>query len=91
MYGNPVIVSTYVIVQGNCSIDFSILGSGQVEVTCGSPRDGFQFVMATEALRKFLQLGGQALTEMDALSEHEDAEREAEGRCELTAAGERSA
>ncbi len=67
MYGNPVIVSTYVIVQGSCSIDFSVLGSGQVE------------------------LGGQALTEMPALVEHEEAEREGKGRRELTAASERSA
>lgn len=88
MYGsNPVTVSTYVIVQESCPLTFDVMGGGQVEVTCGSPRDGFQFVVATEALREFVKLGSQALDEMDALPEQEKAEE----HCELATAGERSA
>ncbi len=87
MNGNPVTVSTYVIVQKGCPLAFSVMGSDQVEVTCGSPRDGFQFVMATEALRELVKLGSQVLIGMDVLLE----QGEVDEHRELTTAGKRSA
>ena len=67
-------VSTYVIVRNGCPVRFAVLGSGQVEVTCGEPRDGCQLLLDTAALRAFLAAGSAALVEMDARFERENAE-----------------
>jgi hypothetical protein len=85
MNGDHVNVSTYVILEEGCSLDFSVIGSGQVEVTCGSPLDGLQFILDPESLRQFLTLGSKALAEMDVLFEQEEAEREAEEHREVAA------
>jgi len=59
-------VSTNVIVKNGCPQRFTVLGSAQVEVTCGEPRDGCQPLLDAAALRAFLASGAAALTEMDA-------------------------
>jgi hypothetical protein len=60
-----VTVSSYVIIKDGCPIHFNILSRDQVEVVCDQPRDGFEFIMATETLRTFIKSGTQALAELD--------------------------
>ncbi len=67
LYSDQLNVSTYVILQDGCALTLSVLGSGQVEVTCGEPRDGCQLMLDADSLRRFLTLGAQALREMDDL------------------------
>jgi hypothetical protein len=66
-------VSTYVINDGGPQ-RFTVLGSGQVEVTCGEPRDGCQLLLDSAALRTFLAEGSAALAEMNACFEREIAD-----------------
>lgn len=66
LYGDQLNVSTYMIIKDGCPLTFSVLGSGQVEVTCGGPRDGCQLLLDADSLRRFLTLGSQALNDMDA-------------------------
>ena len=68
-------VSTYVIVKEGCPVRFCVLGSGQVEVTCGEPRDGCQLMLDAAALREFLAAGAAALTGMDERYERDNAEQ----------------
>jgi hypothetical protein len=65
LYGDQLNVSTYVILRDGCPLDFNVLGSGQVEVTCGGARDGCQLLLDSDSLRRFLASGTQALREMD--------------------------
>jgi hypothetical protein len=73
-----VIVSSYVVIEDNCPIRFNPLGGDQVEIVCGQPRDGFEFIMSTEALRTFVKLGTAALAEMDALASTDEVVGELE-------------
>lgn len=66
MVADQLDVSTYVIVMEGCPLRFCVMGSGQVEVTCGEPRDGCQLLLDARALREFLAAGTAALAEMDA-------------------------
>lgn len=66
LYGDPVTVSTYVILRDGCPVDFTVLGSNQVEVICGERRDGCEFLFDAESLRRFLEGGTAALRDMDA-------------------------
>lgn len=77
MVADQLDVSTYVIVKQGCPMRFSVMGGGQVEVTCGGPRDGCQLLLDTAALRHFLAEGAAALAEADAIAERELAEAEA--------------
>lgn len=74
MAADQVDVSTYVIVRDGCPLRFVVLGSGQVEVTCGEPRDGCQLLLDAAALRAFLAAGSAALAEMDTRYQRENAD-----------------
>lgn len=65
LYGDPLTVSTYVIVREGCPLTFSVLGSGQLEVTCGEIHDGCQLLFDAKSLRQFLKDGNAALRDMD--------------------------
>ncbi len=71
MYFEQLDVSTYVIVKAGCPLHFKVIGSGQVEVTYGEPRDGCQVLMEAEPFRMFLRAGADALREMDARFDRE--------------------
>jgi hypothetical protein len=64
-------VSTYVIVKAGCPLQIKVIGSGQVEITYGEPRDGCQTLMEAEPFRAFLRAGAEALREMDARFDRE--------------------
>jgi hypothetical protein len=66
MLGADLIVSSYVIVKEGCPIAFCVDTPDQVQVICGRlPSDAFEFVLQREALRAFVELGLEALAEMD--------------------------
>jgi hypothetical protein len=70
--GDPVTVSTYVILRKGSPVDFTVLGSDQVEVTCGERK--CEFLFDAESLRQFLEVGTAALRDMDARSATESAQ-----------------
>jgi len=66
MFGTDLIVSSYVVVREGCPVAFSVDSPDQVQVTCGrAPSDAFEFILEREALRAFVELGVEALHEMD--------------------------
>ena len=66
MLGANLVVSSYVIVREGCPVAFCVDSPDQVQVVCGRlPSDAFEFVLQREALRAFVELGQEALTEMD--------------------------
>jgi hypothetical protein len=57
-----------VVIREGCPVAMSIDNADQVQVTCGTVGvDAFEFVLAREALRAIVELGADALAEMDQL------------------------
>jgi hypothetical protein len=69
---NSLVVGSWVEIREGCPIRFEIGGSGVAFVHCGTQPDSFQFTLESEALRKFVGLGTDALREMDELYEREE-------------------
>lgn len=66
MLGQQLVVSSYVMIKKGCPLAITIDNTNQVTVLCGpTPDDGFEFVLEREALRTFVELGTDALQEMD--------------------------
>jgi uncharacterized protein (UPF0548 family) len=66
MLGANLVVSSYVIVREGCPVAISVDGPDQAQITCGTiPTDAFEFVLQREALRAIVELGVDALEEMD--------------------------
>jgi hypothetical protein len=73
MFGTDLVVSSYVIIREGCPVAISIDGPDQAQITCGTiPADAFEFVLQREALRAIVQLGTDALHEMDDLERTAD-------------------
>ena len=58
-------VSSYVIVRNGCPMRFRVNGDDDVEFSFGGQRDPFEFVFRAAALRLFLELGAEALGQME--------------------------
>ncbi|MBB4905602.1 hypothetical protein [Actinophytocola algeriensis] len=68
--GASLVVSSYVIIREGCPIAISVDGQDQAQITCGwVPSEAFEFVVAREALRALVEVGTDALREMDRLDE----------------------
>jgi hypothetical protein len=66
MLGASLVVSSYVIIREGCPIAISVDGPDQVQITCGwPPSETFEFTMSRQALRAIVELGVDALREMD--------------------------
>jgi hypothetical protein len=66
MLGTDLVVSSYVVIKHGCPVAMSVDSPDQVQVMCGrGPREAFEFVMEREALRAFVELGTDALRQMD--------------------------
>lgn len=89
MYGT-LVVNSWVGIHEGCDIKYSVNGSDGVHVTASGKAQPFEFFFDFEALRKFVELGGKALAEMEVLANQEEAEWDAE-RAKLDQAAERSA
>lgn len=66
MLGANLVVNSYVVIREGCPVAISVDGPDQAQITCGTiPSDAFEFVLQREALRAIVQLGADALQEMD--------------------------
>jgi len=71
MLGTSLVVSSYVIIKEGCPIAISVDGPDQAQITCGRvPTEAFEFVVQREALRALVEVGTDALLEMDRIDEH---------------------
>lgn len=67
MFGESLNVSAYVTVDQGCPVAISVQDPERVEIVCGwSPRHSFEWAMHREALRALVELGTDALEQMDA-------------------------
>ena len=72
MYGT-LIVNSWVGIHEGCDITYNVNGSDDVHVTVSGKAQPFEFFFQADALRKFVELGGKALAEIDALAIEDDA------------------
>lgn len=78
MLGEMLTVNAYVVVNQGCPVAMSVLSPDQVEIVCGAPRSqSFDWVMHREALRALVQLGTEALEQMDAALSAGEADSDA--------------
>lgn len=67
MFSQSLLSNTCVVVDQGCPVAMSVLSPEGVEIVCGSPRtQWFDLTMHREALRALVQLGTEALEQMDA-------------------------
>lgn len=66
MLGTSLVVSSYVIIREGCPIAVSVDTADQAQITCGwVPSEAFEFVVQREALRALVEVGTDALREME--------------------------
>ncbi len=90
MYGT-LVVNSWVGIHEGCDITYNLSGSDGVYVTVSGKAQPFEFFFDVAALRKFVELGGKALTEMAVPANQDEAEGDARERAERDQAAERSA
>jgi hypothetical protein len=57
-----------VVIREGCPVEMNVDNDNQVQVTCGTVgEDAFEFVLQREALRALVELGVDALAEIDRL------------------------
>lgn len=68
MLGPNLIVSSCVAIREGCPVEMNVDSTDQVQVTCGTVGvDAFEFILQREALRAIVELGTDALEEIDRL------------------------
>ena len=71
MLGERLTVGAYVVIRQGCPIAMSIDNHDQVQITCGTIGiDAFEFVTEVDALRAIVELGLDALEEIDRVRSH---------------------
>lgn len=74
MFGESLSVSAYVTVDQGCPVAISVQDPERVEIVCGwAPRHSFEWAMHREALRALVQLGADALEQMDAAAAEDES------------------
>lgn len=68
--GQNVVVNSWVSIEEGCPISCEVYGSGAARVLCG---DGFEVEIDSEALRELVRVGSEALRDMDARCDQEQA------------------
>ncbi|MPZ81404.1 MAG: hypothetical protein GEV28_13770 [Actinophytocola sp.] len=68
------VVSSWVGIRASCEMNYSINTCEDVDFMISGGNRTFEFAYTVDALRKFVELSGVALAEMDALRELEEAE-----------------
>lgn len=66
---DTLVVNSWVGIHEGCDINFRVHGSDDVYVTLSGGAVPFEFFFEAKTLRQFIELGGEALSEMAALSE----------------------
>lgn len=68
MLGTSLVVQSYVIINEGCPLAIAKEGTDHVQIRCGgSPNDTFEIVLQHGALRALVELGVDALREIDAV------------------------
>jgi hypothetical protein len=67
-------VGSWANVSSGCPMAFEVYGSDGAAVQLGDGRDDFALNFDADSLRQFLQLGGEALRDMDSRHEQEQAQ-----------------
>ena len=69
MLGTNLVVQSYVIINEGCPLAITAEGTDHVQIRCGgSTGDAFEIVVQRGALRALVELGVDALREIDAVS-----------------------
>jgi hypothetical protein len=69
MVGTNLVVQSYVIINEGCPLAITKEGTDHVQIRCGGTTgDAFEIVVQHGALRALVELGTDALREMDAVS-----------------------
>lgn len=69
MVGTNLVVQSYVIINEGCPLAITKEGTDHVQIRCGGTMgDAFEIVLQHEALRALVELGVDALREIDAVS-----------------------
>jgi hypothetical protein len=58
-------VSSWVAIRRGCPISYRVHADDDIEILCGSTRDGFEFTVDAETLREIVRVGTSALDEVD--------------------------
>ena len=58
-------VSSWVAIRRGCPISYRVNADDDIEILCGSPRDGFEFTVDAEILRELIRVGTSALGEVE--------------------------
>jgi hypothetical protein len=72
---DSLVVNSWVGIHDGCAITHSVGGSDSTHFTATGNTQSFEFSFQSEALRRFVERGVEALAEMDALAAREDVER----------------
>lgn len=73
MYGT-LVVNAWAGIHEGCDVTYNVEGSDDVYVTVsGQKQQPFEFYFQAAALRTFLERGGAALAEMNAIAAREEA------------------
>lgn len=66
MLGMPLVVQSYVIINEGCPLAITTEGTDHVQIRCGGvANDAFEIVLQHQALRALVELGTDALREID--------------------------
>lgn len=69
MLGTNLVVQSYVIINEGCPLAITTEGTDHVQIRCGGATgDAFEIVVQHQALRALVELGVDALREIDTVS-----------------------
>lgn len=69
MLGTNLVVQSYVIINEGCPLAITTEGTDHVQIRCGGATgDAFEIVVQHQALRALVELGVDALREIDAVN-----------------------
>jgi|1185.fasta_scaffold650865_2 hypothetical protein len=64
-------VSSWVAIRRGCPISYRVHADDDIDILCGSTRDGFEFTVDAETLREFVRVGTSALGELEEMRKKE--------------------
>ncbi|WP_378058494.1 hypothetical protein [Actinophytocola glycyrrhizae] len=72
---SPIKVVSWASAHGSCPMRYTINGGDEMVIIFGSGTNEFEFAFDVDALRALVQLGTEALTEMDSRAEATSSEQ----------------
>lgn len=77
---SPLKVVSWASAHAGCPMRYTVTSGNEMVLVFGSGRDEFEFALDKGALRTLVQLGAEALTEMDAYTDERSAGLMAAGK-----------